>query len=142
MRVGQFVRAKVAGNTYNNVFVIPRRAVTQDFMISIAQEGQLQKRQITPLWTDSEAVVIAAEQTYIADAIDNDNSIDSPLTTQDVLILTPTANFPNGTRVRSLNEQVPGERGQRPSPIVADKQAQQVPAANSSQSNSVNSAES
>lgn len=142
MRVGQFVRAKVAGNTYNNVFVIPRRAVTQDFMISIAQEGQLQKRQITPLWTDSEAVVIAAEQAYMADAIDSNDSIDRPLTTEDVLILTPTANFPNGTRVRSLNDQVRGERGQRPSPIVADKQVLQVPAANSSQSNSVNSAES
>ena len=78
----------------------------------------------------------------MADAIDSNDSIDRPLTTEDVLILTPTANFPNGTRVRSLNDQVRGERGQRPSPIVADKQVLQVPAANSSQSNSVNSAES
>ena len=143
MRVGQFVRAKVAGNSYDDVFVIPRRAVSQDFMVSIAKDGALQKRQITPLWTDSESVVVAANQlsNYGQNSIGTGSSINDPLTTQDILILTPTANLPNGTRVRSMTDGVPQERSRGESPIVADKQDEQARGTSASSAASASSAE-
>lgn len=143
IRVGQFVRAKVAGNSYDNVFVIPRRAVSQDFMVSIAQEGVLQKRQVVPIWTDSDSVVVAANDaaSYNANAIDTGSRINAPLTTRDVLILTPTANLPNGTRVRSLNDQVPRERTAEQNRIAAEQQGQQSSGSVANQSASANSAQ-
>ncbi len=101
MRIGQFVRAKLQGNLYDNVFVIPRRAVSQDFMVSVANEGFLEKRQVTPLWTDSNAVVVSADS--YADVDFGAERQQASLTTSDMLILTPTANLPNGTRVKPLN---------------------------------------
>ncbi|TQV75494.1 efflux RND transporter periplasmic adaptor subunit [Aliikangiella marina] len=98
LRVGQFLRAKIEGKQLNDVFVIPRRAVSQDNSIAIAEEGMLRKRKIQPLWTDADTVVVAVKN--------DDNTISS----DDTLILTPTANLVDGTRVKSLSEQ-PSKQG-------------------------------
>ncbi|GEA13547.1 efflux RND transporter periplasmic adaptor subunit [Alteromonas sp. KUL49] len=118
IRIGQFVRAKVAGHRYDDVFVIPRRAVSQDFFVSIAQEGILQKVQVSPLWTDSEVVVVANSLISNDDMLTGINSELSVLSPSDALILTPTANLPNGTRVRSMEDIVPSENRRRPSNAV------------------------
>jgi len=97
LRVGQFLRAKIEGSPLMNVYAIPRRAVSQNNMIAIAQEGLLQKRLIQPLWTDKDFVVITASTAGEG----NDNK--GVITTSDQLILTPTANLASGTRVKSLN---------------------------------------
>lgn len=101
IRVGQFLRAKVQGQRLTNVFVIPRRAVSQDYFVSIAQEGVLKKRKVDPLWTDAESVVVPASFN-----LDNVASTQPKpaLEPSDRLILTPTANLPDGTRVKFIGD--------------------------------------
>jgi RND family efflux transporter MFP subunit len=99
LRVGQFLRAKIEGTQLMNVYAIPRRAVSQSNMVAVAEEGLLQKRLITPLWTDKDSVVISAS--LQAGIINNYNKV---ISSTDQLILTPTANLAAGTRVKSLND--------------------------------------
>jgi multidrug efflux system membrane fusion protein len=106
IRVGQFLRAKVEGRSLEDVFVIPRRAVSQDNRISVVDEGMLRKRQIMPLWTDANSVVVASNDTTENNEY-NDNQFQKKpmhitLKASDKLILTPTANLPDGTRVTPL----------------------------------------
>jgi RND family efflux transporter MFP subunit len=117
IRVGQFLRAKVEGHSLKDVFVIPRRAVSQDNRVSVVDEGMLRKRQITPLWTDANSVVVASQDTANG-ALYSDNQLNRTLAqvslkATDKLILTPTANLPDGTRVKpllSVEEQNTNER--------------------------------
>jgi hypothetical protein len=103
IRVGQFLRAKVEGSILENVFVIPRRAVSQDYRVSVADQGLLRKRQVVPLWTDAASVVVnAADNSEY-----NPNQVagtiaQASLKDTDKLILTPTANLPDGTKVKPL----------------------------------------
>lgn len=99
LRVGQFLRAKIEGIQLTNVYAIPRRAVSQSNMIAVAENGLLQKRLISPLWTDTESVVISASS-GVGDLKNDAVAINSA----DQLILTPTANLASGTRVKSLND--------------------------------------
>jgi RND family efflux transporter MFP subunit len=96
LRVGQFLRAKIEGTQLMNVYAIPRRAVSQSNMIALANNGLLQKRLISPLWTDAQSVVISASSGI------NDNT--AAINSSEQLILTPTANLATGTRVKSLND--------------------------------------
>jgi RND family efflux transporter MFP subunit len=106
VRIGQFMRAKIEGKRYDDVFVIPRRAVSQDFMVSVADNGVLKKRKINPIWTDSNAVVVAPQQSNTLLAVNyqspNNNVSTELLNKSDMLILTPTANLPDGTKVKPL----------------------------------------
>jgi len=136
IRVGQFMRAKVQGKTYDNVFVIPRRAVTQDFSVAIAQEGILQKRQINPLWTDSESIVVAARS---ADILGQDAKRSAVLAPTDKIVLTPTANLPNGTRIRPLGENNEEQKRGRPASIASGENSDRR---NSSASNTSSTASS
>ncbi|MFC3093423.1 efflux RND transporter periplasmic adaptor subunit [Alteromonas sediminis] len=106
IRLGQFLRAKVQGNLYSDVFVIPRRAVSQNFMVSVAEDGVLRKKTIEPLWTDVESVVVAAT--------------DMAISTDDKLILTPTANLPDGTKVKPLGLDSGSDRRENREAIIAD----------------------
>jgi len=96
LRVGQFLRAKIEGTQLMNVYAIPRRAVSQSNMIALANNGLLQKRLISPLWTDAQSVVISASSGI------NDNT--AAINSSEQLILTPTANLATGTRIKSLND--------------------------------------
>lgn len=101
LRVGQFLSARIEGQKLNDVFVIPRQAVSQNNMVSVVDEGVLRKRPITPLWTDDKNVIVSATNSQItANASD-------VLTPNDQLILTPTANIPDGTKVKSLADSLP-----------------------------------
>jgi RND family efflux transporter MFP subunit len=99
LRVGQFLRAKIQGKALNNVYAIPRSAVSQNNMIAVAEKGVLKKYKINPLWTDANSVIIAADS--------NNNDLSTTvavINSSDQLILTPTANLASGTRVKSLNQ--------------------------------------
>ena len=106
VRIGQFMRAKVQGDTLENVFVIPRRAVSQDFVVAVVDEGLLKKRRVQPLWTDAGSVVVSAgmpsSQDLTANSADVISSSIQNLRNTDKLILTPTANLPDGTRVKAI----------------------------------------
>jgi hypothetical protein len=100
------MRAKVQGDTLENVFVIPRRAVSQDFVVAVVDEGLLKKRRVQPLWTDAGSVVVSAgapsSQALAANSADVIRSSIQNLRNTDKLILTPTANLPDGTRVKAI----------------------------------------
>jgi multidrug efflux system membrane fusion protein len=59
IRIGQFLSAKIEGRLLKDVYVIPRRAVSQNFVVSVADEGLFKKRQMTPLRTDAKSVVVS-----------------------------------------------------------------------------------
>lgn len=103
IRVGQFLRAKIEGERLSNVFVIPRRAVSQDYFVSVAREGVLYKQAIQPLWTDQNSVVVPAMPSI--DSIEEGAQVAQTtggLRVGQRLILTPTANLPNGTRIKPM----------------------------------------
>ncbi len=104
IRIGQFLRAEIEGKQLEDVYVIPRRAVSQDFIVSVVDNGLLEKRKIKPLWTDETSVVVSATNSYLNTALNqsNETSLVSYLQPTDRLILTPTANLLNGTRVKAL----------------------------------------
>lgn len=99
LRVGQFLRAKIQGKALNNVYAIPRSAVSQNNMIAVAEKGLLKKHKINPLWTDANSVIIAADS-----ANNNLSTNVAVINSADKLILTPTSNLASGTRVKSLNQ--------------------------------------
>lgn len=114
IRLGQFMRAKVQGVNYNDVLVIPRRAVSQDFMVSIAEQGILRKRRITPLWTDVKSVVVQQQDMHAQ------LQPAQSLKASDKIILTPTANLPDGTRVKPLGGKRGKDRLANKNTIIAD----------------------
>lgn len=108
MRVGQFLQARIEGDLLKDVIVIPRRAVSQDYQVSVADEGMLRKRQITPLWTDANSVVISSSSGGQYDEQLKLETLNAGLQLTDKLILTPTANIPSGTRVKPITPQENG----------------------------------
>ncbi|MEL0069148.1 MAG: efflux transporter periplasmic adaptor subunit, partial [Gammaproteobacteria bacterium] len=122
MRVGQFFEAKIEGHMLNNVFVLPRRAVTQDNQIAVVDEGQLLKLPVQPVWTDRDNVIIEALGSIEMDTLEQRSFVAA-----DQLILTPTANLASGTRVRLI-----GAEPERPRRRTAEKKKTGSTASNSS----------
>jgi hypothetical protein len=123
VRIGQFMRAKIKGKEYKEVFVIPRRAVSQDFVVSVVDNGLLKKKKIAPLWTDTQVVVVPSEQSEQILKVNYQGnskikSVDR-LNTQDTLILTPTANLPDGTKVKSIGDSDSRKEPEVKKPLVA-----------------------
>ena len=127
VRIGQFMRAKIEGKRYEDVFVIPRRAVSQDFMVSVAENGVLKKRKITPIWTDSDSVVVAPQQANklltVSYQSSNNNLSAGLLNKSDILILTPTANLPDGTKVKPLDGDTSPVKEATKKQLLADSSA-------------------
>ncbi|MEM0912632.1 MAG: efflux RND transporter periplasmic adaptor subunit [Pseudomonadota bacterium] len=122
IRVGQFLRAKVRGKTYDNVFVIPRRAVSQDFTVALAQEGILLKRKVEPIWTDTDAIIVSAHSNAgVEENLGQALAKSSLLSSTDSIILTPTANLPNGTRIRPLGMSDQTDQPERPASIAGSE---------------------
>jgi RND family efflux transporter MFP subunit len=123
VRIGQFMRAKIEGKQYKQVFVIPRRAVSQDFVVSIVDNGLLKKKKIVPLWTDTQVVVVSSQQSDEVLKVNyQGNSKTKPvdsLNNSDTLILTPTANLPDGTKVKPLNDSDSRKQPEIKKPLVA-----------------------
>ena len=124
IRIGQFLSAKIEGRLLKNVYVIPRRAVSQNFVVSVADEGLLKKRKVTPLWTDAKSVVVSAlaDDGSLSSQITNVDPSLSRLRATDRLILTPTANLPEGTKVQSLSEEFDKQPGSKSEFVEAQNQ--------------------
>lgn len=108
IRIGQFLSAKIQGRVMQDVYVIPRRAVSQNYVVSVADQGLLRKRKVMPLWTDAKTVIVSAvAETDDGSLLSQTGSLGSsfgPLRSSDQLILTPTANLPEGTKVKSIDD--------------------------------------
>lgn len=124
IRIGQFLSAKIEGRLLKEVYVIPRRAVSQNFVVSVADEGLLKKRKVTPLWTDAKSVVVSAlaDDGSLSSQTTNVDPSLSLLRATDRLILTPTANLPEGTKVKSLNEGFDKQPGSKSEFVEAQNQ--------------------
>ncbi len=146
VRIGQFMRAKIEGKRYDNVFVLPRRAVSQNFMVSIADDGILKKRKVMPLWTDSNVVVVSSKQESPLQPVNfqSDSNVSTEsLSQSDILILTPTANLPGGTKVKPLGavdtpRKTGGQKQWGAESSTASNVVESAPIASSSASMTVN----
>jgi RND family efflux transporter MFP subunit len=59
LKVGMFVRAKIQGETLNDVFVLPRRALRENRLLLIANpEDQLERREIDIIWRNHDNIVV------------------------------------------------------------------------------------
>ena len=136
IRIGQFLSAKIEGRLLKNVYVIPRRAVSQNFVVSVADEGLLKKRKVTPLWTDAKSVVVSAlaDDGSLSSQITNVDPSLSRLRATDRLILTPTANLPEGTKVQSLSEGFDKQPGSKSEFVEAQNQQGESSEGNSKRS--------
>jgi multidrug efflux system membrane fusion protein len=124
IRIGQFLSAKIEGRLLKDVYVIPRRAVSQNFVVSVADEGLLKKRKVTPLWTDAKSVVVSAladDGSFSSQTTIGESNL-SRLRATDRLILTPTANLPQGTKVKSLSEGLDKPPGNKSEFVEAQNQ--------------------
>jgi multidrug efflux system membrane fusion protein len=124
IRIGQFLSAKIEGRLLKDVYVIPRRAVSQNFVVSVADDGLLKKRKVTPLWTDAKSVVVSAladDGSFSSQTTIGESNL-SRLRATDRLILTPTANLPQGTKVKSLSEGLDKPPGNKSEFVEAQNQ--------------------
>lgn len=89
LRVGQYVNARIAGETLQDVFVIPRAALREEREVLVMDEQNLiERRAVTVAWSDD-------EQAAISDGL-------SP---GDMLVITPLSTVADGTPVNVLGEQ-------------------------------------
>ncbi len=87
LKIGMFVHALVKGDKLENVFVLPRGAVRiGGDVILIGKDNRIQRRQVTPIWSDRDSVIVSA---------DGENGLKEG----DVLCLTPLAYPTNGALV-------------------------------------------
>ncbi len=108
LRVGQYVEAKVTGNTLDNVFVIPRSALREDKHVLIVDEiGTLQTREVVVAWKDADVAVI-----------------NSGLESGDILNITSLGSVTNGTRVKATIDGVAPQEERRGRPEGATGQSQ------------------
>ncbi|MCB1230978.1 MAG: efflux RND transporter periplasmic adaptor subunit [Verrucomicrobiae bacterium] len=86
LKIGLFTDALVEGRTLENVFVLPRAAVRAgEEVIVINADNRIQRRQVNPIWSDREHVVIPADE--------------AGLKTGETVCLTPLAYPADGARV-------------------------------------------
>jgi RND family efflux transporter MFP subunit len=94
-KIGLFVDARIEGHLWDKTFVIPRRAVrTGNEVILIDESNRIQRTSFTPLWSDREFVIVAADGT-------------SPLKEGDRICLTPLAFPVNGIEVNPISPDAP-----------------------------------
>jgi multidrug efflux system membrane fusion protein len=128
IRIGQPLSAKIEGRLLKDVYVIPKRAVSQRFVVSVADEGFIKKLKVTPLWTDAKSVVVSAladDGSFSSETTIGDSSL-RPLRATDRLILTPTTNLFEGTKVKSLSEGFDKPPGNKSEFVEAQKLARKI----------------
>jgi len=102
LRIGQFVKAAIAGKILRDVIVIPRSALREDREVLVVDElSTLQKRDVQVIWKDAEVAVI-----------------NSGLNAGDVISLTSLGTVTDGLRVKATidgeppsSEGSPGQTG-------------------------------
>ncbi len=104
LRVGQFVTAEIAGQTLEDVIVIPRSSLREDReVLLVGEDGKLEKREVTVAWSD-----------------DTEAAITEGLAAGEVLILTALGAAAPGIDLAATIDGEKPESPQRPSrPINA-----------------------
>ncbi|MBF0279734.1 MAG: efflux RND transporter periplasmic adaptor subunit [SAR324 cluster bacterium] len=59
LKIGQFVEAEIEGKLLNNTMVIPHGSLYQGNEVVLVEDGILQRKPVSVLWSDSEQVVIS-----------------------------------------------------------------------------------
>jgi RND family efflux transporter MFP subunit len=80
LKIGQFVEAKIEGASLNQVFVIPRSALSQNEAVYLSKQERLVKQKVSVVWSDEKYAVI-----------------EGPLKDGDLLVVTPLGNPVTGT---------------------------------------------
>ncbi|MGF1642032.1 MAG: efflux RND transporter periplasmic adaptor subunit [Thiotrichales bacterium] len=60
LKVGSFVSAEIDGDTWRNVFVVPRAAVREGREVLVADNGKLSRRAVDIIWSNEREAVIRA----------------------------------------------------------------------------------
>lgn len=108
LKIGMFVDALVKGDELKNVFVLPRGTVrVGGDVILIDKDNRIRRQQVTPIWSDRDQVVVAANE-------------EGGLQAGDVLCLTPLAYPTNGALVHPTIDgetptmEFPGRKQEKP----------------------------
>jgi membrane fusion protein, multidrug efflux system len=89
-KIGLFVDAQITGRKWDKTFIIPRKAVrTGDEVILIDKDNRIQRKSFTPLWSDRDHVIVAADGS-------------AGLQEGDRLCVTPLAFPVNGIEVKAV----------------------------------------
>lgn len=90
VKIGQYVNARIAGNTIENAIVVPNQAIYQgSFVYILDQENRLNRREIAIAWQNNQHALIK-----------------SGLVAGDRLVTTPLGQVSSGTLVQVVGEQV------------------------------------
>ena len=89
IRIGQFLKAKIEGKTFNNVYVLPPGSVIYNREIRLLKEGKIQIVPVDVIWNSTEATVVKTNQ-----------SVDGK-----TLILTNLTQAVNGMSVLTVEQQ-------------------------------------
>lgn len=96
IKIGQYVTAEIQGKTLDDALVISNNAIYQGSYVYVVVDGVLKRRDINIRWQNEQQAVI-----------------DSGLSANDVLVMTPLGQVSSGTAVSIAGEQ---PRGRKPSP--------------------------
>lgn len=69
IRIGQFLKAKIKGRTFNNVFVLPSIAVIYNREIRILEEGKIKIEPVKVIWNTNSETVVEANPKFIGKQI-------------------------------------------------------------------------
>lgn len=98
LKIGQYVTAKLTGNTVPNALVIPNQTIYQGTYVYVVEDGVLRRRDVDIAWQNDEEAIIAAG-----------------LAAGDKLVTTALGQVTSGLRVSIIGENedmsAPGRRG-------------------------------
>jgi multidrug efflux system membrane fusion protein len=98
LRIGQFVRAEIAGRTLEPAFVLPRGALREGNEVLIVDaDSRLERRPVTVAWSDESNMVIT-----------------EGLAAGEVVNITPLAVASSGTLVSASIDGAPAQRATAP----------------------------
>jgi RND family efflux transporter MFP subunit len=97
LRIGQFVEAQITGTLLNDVFVVPRSALSEGRELLVIDAGErLQRREVEIIWADQHQVVIR-----------------TGLQAGEIISMTPLPGAISGSRVAAT---IAGEGNREPQP--------------------------
>jgi RND family efflux transporter MFP subunit len=115
VKIGQYVKAEIAGKTVAKSLVIPNSTIYQGSYVYIVEEGVLKRKEITFAWQNAKYAMIK-----------------TGLSNADKLVTTPLGQVSSGTAVNILGEQSnetnkrKGPKGERPSREQLEKKAKEL----------------
>ncbi len=96
IKIGQYIKAQIAGKAIENALIIPNSAIYQGSYVYIEAQGVLQRKEITLSWQNGSQAVI-----------------ESGLVAGDNLVITPLGQVSSGTQVAVMgSEAYQATRGQ------------------------------